>query len=151
VNKVELKATITPQGDIRFEPPEYWRNHFKKYAAKEVVVSVEEYISKRSLAQLRYYWGCAVICVVNHHKETTGEVISKDKVHLFNKSVVWGKEPKVVTVMGKVLIDFQDVSLADMPKKEFEVKMEALRKFYAEIGCIIPLPSKDNLLTDFYP
>lgn len=149
LDKIELIADM--EQDLRIYPrgARAIFDKLRPYIGKTLIISIEEYEEKRSGAQNRWYWGCAVPTIIAHSLESFGETLTKDEVHFYNMMHVAGRKPVIKEVFGLETIVMEGKTTSQMSVKDFMNFKDALQKHYAERDCVIPDPSQENFLTDF--
>lgn len=115
---------------------------------KELLIVIKPMEYRRSLAQNRYYWGVIVPTVRAWHKETQGTTITKDDCHAYILSRVLEMKPIFVEVFGEEVMKFQWKTTSKMNTKEFNQFKENVQSFFDPLGCEIPDPKGNNMLSD---
>ena len=115
---------------------------------KELLISVKPLEYKRSDAQNRYYWGVVIPMVRSWHKNLQGETITPDECHAYILNKVLEVKPVFKTVLGDEVMYFNYKTTSKMNTKEFNDFKEKVQKFFGELGCEIPDPRGNNMLSD---
>lgn len=146
--KYEVEATIAEDGTIRPLHFAMYKRLFRNLMDKELLVTVQPLRRRRSDRQNRYYWGVMIPTIRAFHKESTGESITPDEVHAYNLCTVLGQKPVIKEIMGVEVVSFEQKRTSDMDTKDFTEFVDVLMHYWAERGCVIPVPRGENLLTD---
>lgn len=124
------------------------RHVFRAWEGRRLLLSVEPFARRRSNQQNRYMWGVVVVCVRAWHLERDGHAPSKDGVYAMLRRLC-GHELKIEVINGVEAISMTGKRFSQMTTVEFENAVTFIRKYYAELGCDIPEPREDNLLSDY--
>lgn len=154
-HKFEFEATIV-EGVIVPVHKVQMSRLLKRYEAHEgndfeavrMQVTLGKLIRSRNEKQNRYYWGVMIPTIRAHHKGETGENITPDELHTYHLNVVMGEKPEVKTILGEEVISFNVKRTSDMDTVEFTNYVDTLIKYWAERGCVIPVPKGENMITD---
>jgi ribosomal protein L14 len=111
----------------------------EKFDGKVLVVSVKERKRQRSLSQNSYYFGVVVKSITRMFREA-GNYVDEDEVHEFLKQHVGKLSQNVVTPDGEVLK--VPASTKRLSTMDFELYLDKVRAWAAELGCMIPLPNE---------
>jgi hypothetical protein len=133
---------------IHFLYPDYANKVIQEFDNKTVVISIDEYKSKRSLRQNNWYWGVAVKNIQQFLKDKWGEELTPEEVHIFNLEYVQKGKPEIKEVMGEQVVIYKKKSSSQMTVKEFMEFKALLQVFWAEKGCFIPDPNEEDLLKE---
>jgi len=108
--------------------------YIKKFFNKELVFGISVSSEKRSLRQLRFYFGVIVHTIISFYKEH-GEDYTKEQVHLDNLMNIWGWKPVEESVNGRLIIRLDTMpSTGAMSKETFSQFLKAIEKEYAYKG-----------------
>lgn len=126
-----------------------YQRAFKKLLEKDLLITVQVLKSKRSDKQNRYMWSC----IVKHARawlyETQGEKFSPDYVYAWLRTAILEEAPVVKEIAGQEVITMSGKRFSQMTVQEFTEAVETIRSKMAQKGCIIPEPTKNNLLHEF--
>ena len=111
-----------------------------KYVGKDVEIEVRLEAKTRSDKQNRWYWGVAILTIINCLKEFDGVSYSKEEIHEFILKNIIRPEVKVSVVMGQQLITYLTKTTSKMSTIEFNDFKEQLQLYFAEKGIVVPDP-----------
>lgn len=116
---------------------------------EQLLVKFKKFFETRSDKQNRYIWGVVVPTVMAWMRETTGEKPVKDDVYVWLRKSLLGHTLVVSEILGEEVVRLGGKRFSKMTTKEFAEAIEIIIDTMAQRGCIIPLPRRNNLLTDF--
>lgn len=106
--------------------------HLEQFTDKPLEIAVGELKISRSLRQNRFYWGVSVHGIIQEHKKHTGEIVTKERVHLDNLINIWGWKPEFETIFGREVMRFDNApSSSKMTKEEFSQFIDKIISFYS--------------------
>jgi hypothetical protein len=112
-------------------------------------IHITKFHRQRTSAQNRYCWGVLIPTVQAWQKETTGEFNSKDALYAFFRKTIIGDDVVVEEVDGTQQLILKGKRFSQCTTVEFAERVDKIILHYAEKGLEIPVPTVDNLLTDF--
>lgn len=118
----------------------------KSLAGKKLSVTVKPFKESRTDAQNRYMHGVIVPTVKAWYKETHGVVLTADEVYTFLRIRVLGEKPKVRVIMGLEVVTMTGKRFSQMNKTEFAQAIDTIIDYFAQRGCYISPPIKNNHL-----
>jgi hypothetical protein len=111
-----------------------------EFNGKEVTITIENKIKKRTTPQNRYYWGCMLPILKAAIYETWGEVKSIEEIHNWAK-VQFNYVEKINESTGEIIKLAK--STTENNTTEQEIYHEEIRRFAKEwFGVEIPLPNE---------
>lgn len=116
---------------------------------EQLIVKFRKFYDKRSDRQNRYFHGVVIPCIRAWYKETTGNSLTINQAKDFVYRELLGAEPIPYTIFGKEYFSFEFKRMSSMNTKEFTDAVELIRDKMAEVGCLIPEPKRNNLMTDY--
>lgn len=131
---------------IRIEHHITNRYVLKSLQGKRLSITVKPYKELRTEAQNRYLRGPMISAIKQWYKETQGVVLTGDQIYCFILDRVLGHKPKVTTIMGHEVIVFPKKSLSKYSKEDFGQAIEIIIEYFAQRGCYISPPVKNNHL-----
>lgn len=136
-NEVSLIGEVTQEGELIFVNSEsYVDNSLYNLRGKEVWIKVSEITEKRSLQQNKLYWGSIIPQIVEFHKETQGEKISPQKIHIFLLQTIADFELKSEIIFGKEFFSFEKNGTSKMSTKAFTEYVEKVIAHFSKLGLI---------------
>lgn len=149
--EIELTGTLNDEYQLilDFMHLQGMRNLLKPFLGKQLVVKIKERVKKRSEAQNRFYWGCAIPTIKAFLKNTEGKTYTSDQLHIYNLTSVLGEKPVITDIMGVQVVAFEVKRSSEMTTTEFKEFVEELQAHWAVRGCIIPDPNQDNFISDY--
>lgn len=146
----QIKGELTE--DMQFIKIDGWmalRRVFRDFIGKELLIKVSVLRRQRSDRKNRYIHGVVVPCVQAWFRETSGESHTHDEVYTWLRISLLGQKLRVVELAGESVTLMDGKRFSAMNTKEFAEAVEDIVAKMDEKECHIPLPSKENLLTDF--
>jgi len=125
------------------------RRVIKFMVGKKLEINLKLLRYTRTAAQNRYLWGVCYTTICSFHKETTGEVITKEDIHFHTLQHILDYRLEAKEIMGKETLVVHGKSTSNLNTKEFGDLIDKLHAFWGEKGCIIPEPRQNNFLSDF--
>lgn len=116
---------------------------------KRLEVSMKVLKHQRSLASNRYLWGVCYTTICAFLKETQGEKVDKDAIHIHTLTVILERKPQVQNILGKEVITFNEKSTSKLTTEEFTDMIAKLKDYWAERGCFIPEARGNNFMSDY--
>jgi len=109
-----------------------------------VLITIEPFKAKRSLAQNRYYWGVVIQGIIDVFYEH-GDSINKEAAHHYASADIGKLGDVAYSPDGKPFMYLK--STTDLSTADFEIYMEKIRAWAAGYGHKIPLPHE--IIQDF--
>lgn len=119
-------------------PPDYVIPFLDKH--EQVYVRYERIKNKITAKQRRTYFGWDIPQIIQHFKNTYGEIWSKDDVHLYHIQHVMKVKFTTKKVFGKTVVVFEDVHVSKMTSLEFSRFRDLYVHHWAELGLEIKDP-----------
>jgi len=108
------------------------------------LVTLEKYYPQRTLDQNAFYWANFIPAQIECFKEYWGETYSKEQIHDFNKTNVWGEE-QVLVKTGEVIRIPE--SSTKQTTVSWETKLENCRQWFRQtFNYELPYPEKQEQL-----
>ena len=142
-----LKGKIE-DGELVIDNYDLARPYLEEHNGKQVTIRVNQHNNKASNKQMRWYWGVAVETIIKEHKNTTGEVLTKDEVHAYNLTEIVKAKVRTKEILGTTVIYVDAFSLRKMNTKEFGIFKDQLQEFWALKDIDIPDPNENELLNE---
>jgi len=139
-SKFEVEGKVLDGAKFNATQPDYFRKVLAKFIGKEICLTIEPLVKKRSVRQNRYYWGVVVNYIKDYVYSTQGEKMSNDEIHYFNITGILGIKPEIKKIHDQefIVIDYKKTS--EMTTIEFNIFVETIVKYWAEKGLVIPEP-----------
>ncbi len=119
------------------------------FIGERLLIKISVFRPKRSDRQNRYLHGVIVPCVRAWLKESQGRIISHDQCYCWINQEVLNNKPVIIEVMGVEVITLEGKRFSQMTTVEFGLAVDEIIEYFDPKGCLIPLPKKDNLISDF--
>ena len=149
-DKYELTGTFDGSGKtLALDHPGIMKKIMRNLVGEKLLIVVQKLRYKRSEAQNRYIWGVMVPCVRMWFRETTGETPSPDEAYVWLRVGLLGYKAEIKMLKGVEIITMTGKRFSQMNTKEFAEAVDTMIKLLDEKGCFVPLPKKDNFITDF--
>jgi hypothetical protein len=147
MESVKLKARIS-NGELRFSDILTAKQRLSMLEDQMVNVVISKRAAKRSVQQNNWYYGVAIVHIINMIYERTGELYSKEDIHDWHMSKVI--RPKIVTkqMMGQQFVAYKAKKTSEMTTVEFNQFKEEIQKYWAERDIIIPDPYQEEFLQE---
>lgn len=150
MDKVDLTGTLSEDCksiilDFSGVMPRVLRN----FKDKKLLLKLSIFRKKRSDAQNRYLHGVICIRVRSWHKHTQGEEISNDEAKAYIYSHVLGHELRMTNILGQYVFVMEGKHFSQMNTKEFNEAKEKVQAFFSPLGCDIPDPREECLITNY--
>lgn len=147
----ELKGVLSDNADgIVFDAGKAVSRILSGWKGKPLHIVIKPFSRKRSDAQNRWLWGVAYVCVRAYLLERDGEAPTAEEIHLHNMQYIQGCQIKQKTILGyEVFVVEERRKSSSMSTVEWNEMKEKFQKYWAEQGCVIPDPRKDNMLSDY--
>lgn len=121
----------------------------KKFSDKDLLIRIKIFRKKRTDAQNRYLHGVICTKVRHWYLESQGEKISNDEAKAYIYSHVLGYELQSKTILDQEVFIMQGKHFSQMNTVEFNEAKEKVQKFFAPLGCNIPDPREECLITNY--
>jgi hypothetical protein len=126
-----------------------FRRILSKFLGKELVIIIKPIKYLRTAAQNRWLWGVCYPTIRAFEKESGRQIPSKDELHVFHLTTFLGVKPVVKEVLGMEVVVMEGKTSSQLSKAEWNTFKEDIQQHWAEKGCDIPDPKKNNFLQDF--
>lgn len=149
-DKFYLVGSLNIDGfTIKLKPSDFARVALYPIKDEELEVTVSKVKKGRTAEQNRYYWGLVVPSIIQHHLQTTGEILTSDEVHYHNVYHIFGVKVEIKVILGhECLIVPKECRTSDMSTVVFSKLIDALKDYYALQGLIILESVKRNFLNE---
>lgn len=138
--KLEFNGTVNEHGVLHIVHRAKFDEGLKRFAGKDIELTVQKKKSYRSNPQNRYYWGIIVELVMQGMNDT-GNEMNKQETHEFIKANFNYKEI-VNEDTGEVFR--ATLSTTALTKSEFSEMVEKIKRFSAEyLNVVIPDANED--------
>jgi len=147
---MKFYATLK-EGKFKFESEDFMKQRISELKDGEYTWEVTKYFNQRSNQENKYYWAVVVELVYEGLRDLGyGEIKTRDDAHNAIKSLFFSKVIKPVPKKRKVGRPRKHEgeivvagSTAKVTTKDFEEKMEEIRRWSAEyLGVSIPEPNE---------
>lgn len=142
-----LKATMK-DGNLVIKNHDQVRQLLRQLDNKELVVHITLFEEKATVKQFRWYWGVAIQKIIQLHKDHTGEILSKNEVHLYNLNMIVQPKLRTKEILGKTIIEIEEFSMSKMSKRDFNNFKTKLQEFWAKRDIIIPDPGEEDFVNE---
>ena len=140
-----LKAKVE-NSSLKFYDEEFCKYRLREFDSADVTVKLSRHRPKRTLRQNNWYWGVACPIIKSFLKETWGETLSKEDVHLYNLNHVLKPTTEILIVMGKQVVGYNMKRPSEMNTLEFCEFKITLQAYWANAGCVVPDPNQKEFL-----
>lgn len=137
-NAIQLYSEVT-NGHIDSSSRQIIANALRMLDGHKVEIVIRERKKRRSLSQNAFYWGVVIPIVTNHLNEY-GANIGPEEAHDFLKQEVMKLRSKVALPDGSLAWIIG--SSTKLTTSEWEVAIDKIRAWAAEIELIIPFPNE---------
>ncbi len=140
-----MKARIS-DSKIVFQSESDAKNIISNFEGEDVLITLNKFRSKRSLAQNSYYWGVIIPTVQQYIFDNMGENYSKEDIHSFHLSRIAGVKVETKEFLGELIMSVDGKRTSDMDVEQFTEFVNKLQLFWSEKGCFIPESTDKDLL-----
>lgn len=150
----EVEGQMDPEtGLIRPLHFSLYKNLFRRagFMAEDVllIVKVRKFSRRRTDRQNRYIHGVAVPCVQSWKFDTEGVKWTHDSTYFWIRRALLEHDVEIQEVAGYQVPVMTGKRFSQMTVEEFSYAVfDVIIPKMAEMGCVIPLPRGENLLTD---
>lgn len=126
-----------------------FRKILNKFKGTELAVVIKPVKYLRSAAQNRWLWGVCYPLIRGFEKESGRDVPTPDELHAFHLTTFLGVKPVFKEVLGMEVVVMEGKTSSKLSTKEFGEFKDKIQHHWAERGCNIPDPKKNNFIQDF--
>jgi len=137
--KLKFNGKVDDDGKFTLNNPKKFKESIKYYRNKNVTITFEKTVKKRSLNQNSYYWG-AVIPIIQEGYLSAGYRYTKDEVHDELKAA-FSKGEKINEETGEIKTFIKSTS--EHTTLEFMTYIQTIQQWASEdLGVVIPDPGE---------
>jgi len=133
IDDIFIEGLVSPRGAMRPSDLQTLKLSLVRFAGERIIVRVQKWTARRSLAANNYYWGVIVKSIseyTGYHKDEVHEIL-RAKFAMDTRWIVNEKNGEVTEVACPA-------STATMTKAEFALFVDRCAAFAFELGCEIP-------------
>lgn len=134
LNKIQLQARITQQGALVMnnQNMKIYQSLMRRWAGKEIILTIEEKKNRRSLRQNAYYWGVVIPLIAEYTGYSENDIHDLLKTMFLKKYIVLnGKEKTIIR------------STSELTTAEFAEYLKKIVQWaWDKLQIVIPEPEK---------
>jgi hypothetical protein len=115
---------------------------------KELVVTLSEYQTKRTVQQNRWYWGVVIPTIIRFLLEESSREYTKEDIHDYMVTELLRPRINTRDILDRQVITYEVKRVSAMTTKEFADFVEKIQQHWAERGLVIPDPGQKEFLND---
>lgn len=148
LNEINISGELDDEDRLILDDLPFINRTLMKFRKKKLAINITELTVNATLSQKRYWFGLVIPLIISFHKETQGELLSKDDVHPYILTKILGLKLTSKVIFGQEVFVVEGKSLRTMSTKDFNEAKTLVQEHFAQKGLDIPDPRENNLLNN---
>lgn len=145
LNNAGIDFTNSRSMVVKIEDSNKLYKYLKKYNGQNLVLGVQRAAVKRTVGQLRFYFGILINHIRQFIYDNTGNMYTKEQIHMDNLLNIWGFTPEIEVINGREIVRMDKLPASGrMDTYEFNLFLEKVKLHYMEMGLIFPELREDS-------